>query len=56
MAASRGRCRGEGEAAWKERSSQGSRHLPAFIMSLPSTAFMGLLETLLSAGDGEMSA
>lgn len=38
-----------GEAAWKELSG----HLPAFIISLPSTAFMGLLESLLPAGDGE---
>lgn len=40
-----------GGAAWRESSSQGSGHLPAFIISLPSTAFMGLLETLLAAGD-----
>lgn len=35
------------------RRGRGGGHLPAFIMSVPSTAFMGLLETFFSAGDGE---
>lgn len=49
----RGGVEGEGEATGKERSSRRSGHLPAFIMSVPSTAFMGLLETFFSAGDRE---
>lgn len=37
----------------REQSSRGSGHVPAFIMSVPCTAFMGLLETFFSAGNGE---